>query len=626
MKDKLFYKIKFLIQKIFFILNQEGFFRLVQRISASIRFRTKVRFFPDWVYQKHQEAFNKHIEARKLESKEILRKVANLDSLPYLSIIIPVYNTNPDFLKRAIDSVLNSTYKNWELILVNDASIEAKTLEVLNNYKNQKQIKILHRKENGHICNATNDGIREAGYDWIVFMDHDDVLLQDALLYIADQIIKNKDLWLLYSDEAYIDHKDRIIELFFKPDWSPERFRRQNYINHLTVIRKEKIIEVGFLRPGFEGSQDHDLVIRILEKLYKTKHFESEKYIYHVSKILYLWRIDNQNQSSFSQKNTQSTRNTSRKLVLEHLNRLGVEAEVELQPIDFLDIKYRIKNSSTLVSILIPTRDRIDLVKTCVESIIQHTNGINYEILILDNDSKEPETISYFNEFENSKKGRVIKIPGEFNYSYINNRGAEEAEGDYLCLLNNDIEIIQNDWLERMIEMASQEGIGAVGAKLLYPNDTIQHAGIVLGINNWAGHSFRGYKKDFMGYGGNPLLVAHECSAVTAACLVVKKSVFFEVKGFDELNLKVSCNDVDLNLRFLDLGYRNILLPNVVLYHHESASRGHEVGEKYERFLKESNFVKEKWKKYFSRDPFYNENLTMANESHSPKYVAEVNK
>ena len=541
--------------------------------------------------------YNKWLQIqRPTEYKELKYK-------PLISIVVPVYNIKRHLLSDCLDSVLNQHYENFEVCLADDCSTLEETKECLEEYKKKdKRIRVKYRKENGHIAAATNTAIDMAKGEYIAFLDDDDILTEDALYLVAEALNKDKSIDMIYTDEDKMNTHGRFCEPFFKPDFSPDTLLSFNYITHFAVYRTKIVKEIGGINGDFNGAQDYDFVLRFTEKTNK---------IYHVPKITYHWRmVDGSTALSMNAK-TYALDN-GKKAVENALKRRKIDAEV-LIPVNNMAhyvVKYKYKKEP-FISILIPTRDYADVLDTCLKSIYEKTNYKNYEILVLNNSSEKKETYELFDQYKKKYKNfKVIDVDMEFNYSKINNIGAKKAKGDYILLLNNDTEVITEDWLENMVGYAMQDHIGAVGAKLIYPDNTLQHCGVVLGIAGTASHFGVGVPKEDNGSYAR-YLVPYDNGAVTAACLMVSKKKYLEVGGLSE-DLKVAFNDVEFNVKLLKKGYYNVCLPQVQLYHYESKSRGLDTtGEKYKRFLIESELLRKKSGDILFNDPFYNKNLSM---------------
>ncbi len=536
------------------------------------------------------------------------------ENWPVISLLMPTYNTPPEYLTLAIESVRRQLYPKWELCIADDASPNPEVRQLLKDFEAlDTRIRVVYRQTNGHICEASNSALDLVRTDWVALMDHDDELPVNALYEVAKTIVANPHAKMLYSDEDKIDGQGRRFDPHFKSDWNPELFFAQNYISHLGVYQTQMLKTIGGFRPGLEGSQDHDLLLRCLPHLEPTSHS-----IVHIPKILYHWRaIPGSTAMSPSAKDY--TNRARLQALNDYFAGLGVKALVQNGLLDnTAKVDYPLPSPQPLVSLLIPTKDRLDLLKTCVDSILQKTTYSSFEIIILDNASVEPKTLAYFADIPHQDpRVRIVRDARPFNFSAINNLGVSQAKGAMIGLINNDIEVISPEWLTEMVRLAMQSDIGCVGAKLYYPSNKIQHAGVVLGILGVAGHSHKLASRHDDGYFGR-LKLPQAMSAVTAACLLVRREVYDEVQGLDEENLKVAFNDVDFCLKVRSAGYRNVWTPYAELYHHESVSRGLEdTPEKKARFEKEVLFMKSKWGETLLRDPYYNPNLTLEHEDFS---------
>lgn len=531
---------------------------------------------------------------------------------PFFSIILPVFDPSVSFLESALKSVLDQTYENWELCIVDDASTNPDIKRTLSKFaKRDCRLKIKYREINGHISIASNDAIKMARGKFLVFFDHDDLLPPESLSRVAEVLGQHTEVKIVYTDEDKIDKKGIRSDPYFKPDWNPELLLSQNYLCHLTCCDKKITQEVGCFREGYEGSQDWDLFLRITEKL-------ADSQIFHIPEILYHWRKTNSSTAK-SVKTKDYVLGSAKRTLLDTIERRKIDGEVipVSKKFNYWRIKRKLPTQQPMVSILIPTKDKVELLSTCVNSLRNKTNYNNYEIIVLDNDSVNKNTFLFFEKFQKNKLCKVHKVPGSFNYSKINNEGVRVAKGEILVLLNNDIEIINSCWLEEIVSHAIRPEIGCVGAKLLYSDDTIQHAGVILGLGGVAGHAYRGFTKNHSG-SRLRLHLNQNFEAITAACLAVKKTIFEEVNGLNEENLAVAFNDVDFCIKVRQAEYRNLWTPNAILYHHESASRGSdEAPENKNRFQKEVKYMKETWSNVLQNDPTYNPNLTLDREDFS---------
>ncbi|MBT9551216.1 MAG: glycosyltransferase [Hydrogenophaga sp.] len=526
---------------------------------------------------------------------------------PLVSVIMPTYNANFDWLDQAVQSVKNQLYPNWELCIADDASPDPEVRPFLEKLAaSDPRIKLVFREKNGHISAATNSALALATGDWISFLDHDDVLPAHALLYMVKAIAQHPDARLLYSDEDKIGDDGKRYDPYFKCDWNLDLFYSHNLVTHLAFYRRDLMNQVGGLREAYAGAQDYDLVLRVIEHVTPAQ-------IVHVPFILYHWRAHAGSTATADLTIKPYAMLAGERALNDHFKRTGVNARAQFVGHGYR-VRYRLPKPAPKLSIIIPTRNKAELVRMCVESIREKSTYKNYEILLMDNGSDDPEAMAYFAELAMTDNFRVIRDDSPFSYSAINNLGASQASGDVLCFLNNDIEVIAHDWMEELVSQACRPGIGAVGAKLLYPNTTIQHAGVVLGIGGWAGHAHKGFSLYAHGYVGRATL-ASNFSAVTGACMAVQKSHFDQVGGFDAVNLKVACNDVDLCLKLLELGLRNLFTPHALLFHHESATRGYEdTPEKKARYQKEVDHMWKRWPELMARDPAYSPYLSLDHE------------
>lgn len=556
--------------------------------------------YEDWIRQRDFDGTR--------DAEAVRADVEALATKPKISVVMPVYNTQEKLLDEAIASVVGQIYPNWELCIADDCSTAPHVRPALERWSgSDPRIKIAFREENGHISHATNSAFGLVTGEWVAMLDHDDLLRPHSLAEVALEIARHPDAEMIYSDEDKIDEKGRRYEPNFKPDFSRELFRSQNYLNHLTVYRAENIRAVGGWRPGFEGSQDYDLNLRILERIDMAN-------IRHIPKVLYHWRaVEGSTAVAGSEKSYAYA--AGKRALEEHVKRMALPAMVEEAPdTPFYRLRFKVPEPVPLVSLIIPTRDMVELLSGCIRSIREKTTYDNYEIIVVDNGSVEPETLAYFKKLRKEKAARVIAYNKPFNYSAINNFAVKKAKGSIVGLINNDIEVISPDWLTEMVSWAVQPDVGCVGAKLYYADDTIQHAGVILGIGGVAGHSHKYFPRNSPGYFAR-LKLAQNLSAVTAACLIVRKEVYQEIGGLNEKDLKVAFNDVDFCLKVREAGYSNVWTPFAELYHLESKSRGGEDSpEKKERFNKEIIYMIGKWEKSLKKDPFYSPNLNLNKE------------
>lgn len=539
-----------------------------------------------------------------LDIEAMTQEIATFHYQPKISIAMPVYNVEEKWLRLCIDSILNQVYTNWELCMADDASTDPNVKKILTEYQQlDERIRVVFREQNGHISEATNSALAIATGEFVALLDNDDELAINAFYEVVKVLNENPKLDLIYSDEDKIDMDGNRSDPAFKPDWSPDLLLGTNYISHLGVYRRSILEEIGGFRKGYEGSQDYDLVLRFTEKTTKER-------ITHIPKVLYYWRML-PTSTAVDQGSKGYAFEAGLRAVQDALVRRGINGHATHGAANGLyDVYYDIE-SEKLVSIIIPTKNGYKDVQRCVSSIIEKTTYQNYEIIMADNGSTDPKMHELYAEFEQQLPGRffVESIDIPFNFSTINNRAAKKAHGEYLLFLNNDTEVITENWLTLMVSFAQQERIGCVGAKLLYPNNTVQHAGVILGLGGVAGHGHYGYPHGDLGYFGR-LAINVNYSAVTAACLLMKKADFDAVGGFEEA-FTVAFNDVDLCLKVQALGRDNVWLHEAELYHFESQTRGYDdTGKKKKRFEQEKVMMEEKWGPLIENDPFYNPNLT----------------
>ena len=542
--------------------------------------------------------------ARHKADKRVLRrqKHASFAQKPLISIVIPLYCTPLPYLKELIESVRRQSYENWQLCLA-DGSPDDKAKEFLEkHYGREKRIVYQKLKENGGISANTNAAAELAKGEYLMFCDHDDTLEPDALYEIV-KAINDTDADVVYTDEDKVSMDGQhYFDPNFKPDFNLFRLRENNYICHIFVVRKSLTDETGMLRSEFDGAQDFDFILRCCEKAKK---------ITHIPKVLYHWRC-HMDSTAADPSSKAYAYEAGRKAIREHYQRMGIDAKVDMTERPGWYRSHIKVQGNPMVSIIIPNKDHTDDLELCLFSMSRKSTYRNYEVLIVENNSEKEETFEYYKKLpERYPKVRVLTWEKEFNYSAINNFAAKEAQGEYLLFLNNDVEILTPDWIEEMLQNCQQENVAAVGAKLYYPDDTIQHAGVVLGLGGIAGHIMCRASREDPGYFGRMISV-QEISAVTAACMMVKKSEFDSVKGFDE-TFQVAFNDIDLCMKFRAAGKKIVFTPYAELYHYESKSRGLEdTPEKQFRFDKEVKRFQEKWAQQLEMgDPYYSPNLSV---------------
>jgi len=527
---------------------------------------------------------------------------------PLFSVVLPVYNAPEKWLVKAIESVRAQSYPRWELCIANDASPSPHVRRILDGYaRADARIKVVHREENGHISLCSNSAAELAEGDWLALLDHDDELHPMALLEVADAIAAHPDWRVVFSDEDKIDGDGRRFDPYMKSDWNYDLFLSHNCISHLGVYRTDLFREIGGFTVGMEGSQDWDLALRGIERI-------SPDQIGHVPKVLYHWRAI-EGSTALAPQEKDYAHDAGMRAIQAHLDRQGRGARVENIPGQRGNyrVRYPVPDPVPLVSIIVPTRDQVGLLRACIDSVLTMTRYARFEIIVVDNQSSDPDALAYLEKLRHGDVTRVLVCDEPFNYARINNVAVEAANGEVLCFLNNDITVISPDWLEEMVGQACRPGVGAVGAMLYYPNDTIQHAGVAVGVHGVAAHVYSGHGRGFPGHMSRARL-PQTLSAVTAACLVVRKERFDAVGGFD-VSLGVAFNDVDLCLRLDAQGWRNVWTPFAELYHHESASRGLEDSpEKKARFRSEIEFMERRWGERLRADPYYSPSFTLDEE------------
>lgn len=526
------------------------------------------------------------------------------------SILVPLYNTPEVFLREMIDSVVSQTYENWELCLADGSDADHAYVEQIVKGYGDDRIRYERLTENLGISGNTNKCFEMAKGDYIGLFDHDDILHPTAL-YEYMKVICDKGADYIYCDETTFSGKsiDHMITLHFKPDFAPDNLRANNYICHFSVFSKELVDKCGTFRTEFDGSQDHDMILRL------TKAATN---IVHVPKILYYWRSHAGSVASDINAKSYAI-DAAKGAVAAHLTACGFSG-FKIESSRAFETIFRIRYALTghpLVSILIPNKDHTEDLRRCIESITDRTSYDNYEIIVIENNSVTDEIKDYYETLKMHPRIKVVLYEGEFNYSAVNNFGASFAEGEYIILLNNDTEVITRNWIEELLMYAQRDDVGAVGCMLYYPDYTIQHAGIVLGMgaHRTAGHSHYKMAKENLGYMGR-LCYAQNVSAVTGACLMVKKKLFDEVGGLSE-DLAVALNDVDFCLKLRKKGLLNVFTPFAELFHYESVSRGTDVTEEAsrqnaERYNRECDLFKEKWRAELDKgDPYFNPNFSL---------------
>ena len=546
------------------------------------------------------------LKENKVTKKELnqQRKTVFQENIKF-SLVVPLYKTDKYLLKALVDSVLAQTYSNWELCLSDGSGADSPIRSILEEYqKKDPRIKVVFNEKQLQISDNTNAAIGIATGNYIAFADHDDTLAEEAFYQMAKEISQHPEADLIYSDEDIIDIRGNRLFPHFKPDFNPDYLCCVNYICHLVVVKRTLLDRTGLLRPEYDGSQDFDFLLRC------TEHTDSEK-IRHIPKILYHWR-SHEGSTAGNPDDKPYAVIAGEKALAGHYERMGIKAEVEYTGCPVVFRTHFAIEGDPKVSILIPNKDHTEDLNKCVTSILGKSTWKNIQIIVIENNSEREETFRYYEELENRyPQVKVVTWNGPFNYSAINNFGAKYADGDYFLLLNNDTEVITPEWLENMMGYCQREDVGIVGAKLLYPDNTVQHAGVVVGIAGFAGHILTGYDRYATGYLWR-LATTQDESAVTGACLMVKRSVFEELHGLDE-SFAVGLNDIDFCLRARALDKLVVFTPEACLYHYESKSRGLEnTPEKKARLQKEVDHFRERYRDFLKKgDPYYNPNLSI---------------
>lgn len=574
----------------------------------------KLKLFADNYTSNYQEWVRKYDTITDSDREKIRTHIESFRLKPLVSVLMPVYNTPERWLRAAIDSVRRQLYTNWELCIADDGSTEPHVRKVLEEYRAlDTRIKVEFRKQNGHISAASNTALEIASGEYAALLDHDDELSEHAIYMVVERLNKNPDAKLIYSDEDKLSTFGMRFNPYFKTDFNLSLLLQQNFICHLAVCDTKVLREIGGFRPGYEGAQDWDLFLRIFEEVGSDK-------IHHIPHVLYHWRVI---EGSTAQATAFKpyVMDAQAKAVREHLKRTKhADFTVSIrEDVSQLRVEFTIP-AEPKVTLIIPTRDQLKYLRRCIDSIVNKTKYENFELIVIDNGSRENSTHEYFRKIAERPNIKIISDDAPFNFSELNNKAARASSGEVIGFLNNDLEVVTRNWLDEMVSQLQQRGVGATGAKLYYPNDLLQHAGVVLGIGGVAGHSHKGRLRGDVGY-FNRIILNQDVSAVTAACMLVRRSVFEEVGGFDSESLAVAFNDVDLCLKIRKAGYRIVYCAYAELYHFESISRGFEnTPSKFQRFEKEIEVMKKRWKEILSCDPYYNPNLTLLTEDYTFSY------
>ena len=521
---------------------------------------------------------------------------------PLISILLPTYETPQALLCETIESVLAQVYPHWELCIADDASSLPHVRETIERYRAQDpRIKAVFRPRNGHISEASNSALNLVTADWLALLDHDDLFTPDALLAVAQEINAHPDAQFIYSDEDKLDGAAKRYEPFFKPDYSPELLRSQNYLNHLSVHRTSNVRAVGGWRKGYEGSQDYDLNLRILETV-------DSRHVRHIPKVLYHWRaVEGSTALAAGEKSYAFTNGL--KALADHLKRMGWSASAEGMPgLPFYRVRYALPDPPPLVSVIVVRADDAALLRNCVSAVFQHTRYPSYEVLIVGGPARSPDMSSTLRDLQDDPRVRLVYQPSPFNYARYCNAGVAESRGEVVCTLGDGVEVLSPDWMKEMVGWTVQPRIGCVGAKLYHPNDTIQHVGVTLGVGGVAGHTHQRRGRDDPGYFGRAV-VSHDVSAVTGACLFVRRSLFTKVGGMDERFEAFA--DVDFCIRIREAGYSNVVTPFAELYNRKEGELAFDnPSVDRAKVLADVRLMKERWGEALALDPFYSPNFS----------------
>ncbi len=628
--------IKHRINQIKFYIGKYGFIKTVKKCIKTV-LRKIIRFLKgekDLQYGDYG-GWIKYNEPKDADIKNQMKKKFSIS--PKISIVVPMYNTKEKFFKGLIDSVIAQSYPNWELCLADGSPKQNENFKKY--YEKDERIKYKFLGENKGISGNTNEAIKMATGDFIALLDHDDLLAEYALYEVVYAINKFPNSEFLYSDEDKIDENDNRYDAYFKPDFAPDTLRCQNYICHFSIFKKELMQKLDGFKEDYDGAQDYDIFLRMSE-------ITKPKNIFHIPKILYHWRVHSESTAKLNSHAKNYAFEAGKKVIEDHLKRIGLEGTVSSGCIEGIyRIDYKVQGEPK-VSIVIPNKDGKDILKVCIDSILKKSTYKNYEIVVVENNSENEEIFEYYKELlkienikianyntgklieneeecslEYSKKNERKDLKHEFNYSAIINFGVKNSAGEYTVQLNNDTELITPNWLELMLGFCQREDVGAVGVKLYFPDETIQHAGIIVGIGGIAGNRFKSIPKSGHGYFAKESMIEN-LSAVTAACIMTPRKIYDEV-GFMDEKLAVAFNDVDFCLKIREKGYLVVYNPFVEFWHYESKSRGQEnTPAKIKRFQGEICRFEQRWPEILdSGDPYYNINLSLDTEVYNMKNI-----
>ena len=579
----------------------------------AIIFKLRILFmrivYPGRVFnhQDYGDWLRRYKHPLELGNQEYSRLIAAFPTTPTITIILVVKNNHSiQRLRESIDSIVSQIYPKWELLVISENKADNVLVSMLEKVVNDDaRIRVLSARTGFNIIDLLNDALKSSSGDWLTILNAEDLMASSSLYRLAEIINFQPGARLFYSDTDKIGQVGNRLDPYFKPDWNETLFYTQNMIDHSAFYHVTTVKNLGGFRDQFSEMYEFDLALRYIEVIRKEQ-------IYHIPEVLFHLRTHD-NTVNRALKIPEAARDSGVRALNEHFQRQGVNAHAIYAEPGFR-INYALPEALPLVSLIIPTKNGLKLIRECVTSILQKTSYGNYEIIIIDNGSDDPATLKYFATLDSEPRVRVIRDDSPFNYSALNNSAVKLAKGDVVGLINNDIAVITPEWLSEMVSIAMQPGVGVVGACLWYPDDTLQHGGVILGIGGCAGHAHKGHEKGCTGYFGRMALMS-EFSAVTAACFIVKKEIYERVSGLNETDLQVACNDIDFCLRVRELGYRNVWTPYAELYHFESATRGYEdTPEKKARLSREAGYIKQKWGRYLVNDPAYSPNLTLDSE------------
>lgn len=605
----------------FYQINLIGMLSILfarEKLPWIIDFFTKVYLHGiDYVKSQHLtiDYYQKWIKVHEdYKVTEIAKTINKLAYKPIISIILINSDGNNDWLNQALASIKNQFYPYWELCLYENAPNHAGTHKYLEKWRTSgdPRMQILPGKEKLSAALAYNCALKQARGEFIAFMTDADTISPDALYEVAKLLNSHPEAEFIYSDEDKIQDDDIRFDPFFKPDWSPDLFLSMMYTGNLAVYRRASVERLGGFRDGFGAAYAYDLVLRLIDKTNPAQ-------IFHLPRILYHTRSSEEAWNRLPQVN--AMHEVGKIALSDYRRRNAIPGSVTDGMFPGCFRFQRFWPNQPKVSIIIPFRDKVQLLERCVTSILTKTDYQNYDVIMVNNHSEDKETAAYLDEISGNPAIRILSYEHAFNFSAINNFAVMQTDADYIVFLNNDTEVITPGWLSAMMEHMTRKEVGAVGAKLIYYDHTIQHAGVIIGITNICGHAFRRFPADHPGYFGQ-LQAVRNCSAVTGACMLVKKAIFQAVGGFDQKNLPISFNDVDLCLKILEKGYLIVWTPYALLYHHEYASRGDDRDlqgssrKKYQRVIAELDFFEKKWGRYIDNDPYYNPNLTRLFENY----------